>query len=293
VIGRVVLLGAALVISSCSHAVHQEAVRQPVRRIDHIMIRVAEPRELYEFFSDVLKLPVAWPLTSPRAGVSTGGVSFGNVNVEAIRFPGQTDPGPRLMGIALEPSPLNESLAELDRRGITHGEPRPLVVVAADGSRNTQWTNVTLLQFSDSDSPADATMHVFLSEYSPAYVNVDQRRARLQTQLTDSGGGPLGVVAVKEVVIGASDMEASGRLWRTLLESAPSRGVWQVGDGPGVRLVPAGEDTLQALVIEVASLSRARAFLREKGLLGPETADGAAIDPSRIGLDLRLVEARR
>ena len=74
-------------------------------------------------------------------------------------------------------------MAELDRRGITYGERRPLVSVGPDGSRNIQWTNVTLRQFSDSDGPADATMHTFLSEYSPTYVDVEQRRARLRREL--------------------------------------------------------------------------------------------------------------
>jgi catechol 2,3-dioxygenase-like lactoylglutathione lyase family enzyme len=296
VIGRAVLLAATLTIAGCSQVEPQarEATRQPIRRIDHIMIRVQDPRELYAFFTEVLELPVAWPLISPRTGVSTGGVSFGNVNIEAIQFPGQQDPGPRLMGIAFEPSPLNEALAELDRRRITYGEPRPLVSTEADGSSRTQWTNVTLLHLSDSDSPANAKLHVFLSEYSPAYVNVEERRARLHKQLTDSGGGPLGVVAVKEAVIGASDFEASRRLWRKLLDSESSPGIWQIGDGPAIRLVPAAENAMQAIVVEVASLSRSKKFLREKGLLGSESVNEATIDPSRIGgLNIRLVEAQR
>jgi hypothetical protein len=39
-----------------------------------------------------------------------------------------------------------------------------------------------------------------LGEYSPAYADVDARRARLRSQLMNRGGGPLGVVAVKEPV---------------------------------------------------------------------------------------------
>ena len=265
----------------------------PIRQIDHIMIRTGDPRQLYAFFTDTLQLPIAWALTSPRAGVMTGGVGFGNVNVEAIQFPGQTDPRPRLLGFALEPSALDESVAELNRRGVTLGERRPLVATGADGSRRTLWTNVTLRQLSDSDSPADATVHIFLSEYSPAYVNVDERRARLRAELIKSGGGPLGVVDVKEVVIGAVDVALAGRAWQTLLDpsTAAASHTWPIGAGPAVRLVPAGENGVQALVIRVASLARAKAFLRDTQLLGTETAGQLTIDPSRIGgLDLRLVE---
>lgn len=292
--GKAVFSALALVISGCAATQATEAQHRPIRQVDHIMIRVADPRELYAFFTEVLELPVAWPLVSPRAGVTTGGVSFGNVNVEAIRFPEQTDEGPRLLGLALEPAGLGETLAELDRREITYGEPRPLISATPNGSRTTLWTNVTLLQFSDAESPAVGRLHVFISEYSPNYVNVDQRRARLQSQLHDRGGGPLGIVAVKEVVIGVSDFEASRRLWRRLLGSESSPGLWRVGDGPALRLARATADELQALVVAVTSLSRSTSFLRERGLLGSESTNSATIDPARIGgLDIRLVETVR
>ena len=269
------------------------ATAPPIRQIDHIMIRTGDPRQLYAFFAETLQLPVAWPMTSPRAGVMTGGVGFGNVNVEAIQFPGQTDTRPRLLGLAFEPSALDESLIELKRRGLASGEPRPLVATGPDGAKRTLWTNVTLREFSDADSPADATIHIFLSEYSPAYVNVGERRARLQKQLVDSGGGPLGVVEVKEVVIGAVDVEAARRLWQKLLDPTPAAtsNTWPIGSGPAVRLVSANENRVQALRIRVASLERAKIFLRERQLLGAEGAGHVSIDPSKVGgLDLRLVE---
>jgi hypothetical protein len=152
---------------------------------------------------------------------------------------------------------------------------------------------VTLREFSDSDSPANATIHIFLSEYSPTYVNVDERRARLRAQLVNSGGGPLGVVEVKEVLIGAVDVEAARRLWQKLLDPTPSAtsDMWQIGSGPAVRLVPDKANRIQALLIRVASLERAKAFLRERQLLGVDAAGQVTIDPSKIGgLDLRLVE---
>jgi catechol 2,3-dioxygenase-like lactoylglutathione lyase family enzyme len=266
---------------------------QPIRQIDHIMIRTGDPRELYAFFAETLQLPIAWPMTSPRAGVMTGGVGFGNVNVEAIQVPGQTDSRPRLLGFAFEPSALDESLIELKRRGLTFGERRPLVATGPDGSKGTLWTNVTLRQLSDSDSPADATIHIFLSEYSPTYVNVDERRARLRAQLINSGGGPLGVVDVKEVIIGAVDLEAARKLWQTLLDPTPSAtsNTWQVGGGPALRLVRANANRIEAMVIRVASLERAKAFLRDRQLLGAETAGQVTINQSKVGgLALRLVD---
>jgi catechol 2,3-dioxygenase-like lactoylglutathione lyase family enzyme len=289
----VVLLVSLSTLDGAEISSQTRARSQLIRQIDHIMIRTGDPRELYTFFAETLQLPIAWPMTSPRAGVMTGGVGFGNVNVEAIQVPGQTDPRPRLLGFAFEPSALDESLIELKRRGLTSGERRRLVAAGPDGSKRVLWTNVTLRQFSDSDSPADATIHIFLSEYSPAYVNVSERRARLRAELVNGGGGPLGVIDVKEVIIGVVDLEAARQLWQNLVDPTRSAtsNMWQVGDGPAVRLVRANENRIEALVIRVASLDRAKAFLRGRQLLGAETAGHVTIDPSKVGgLELRLVD---
>ena len=153
------------------------------------------------------------------------------------------------------------------------------------------WTNVTLRQFSDSDSPANATLHVFLSEYSRTYVNVGERRARLRRQLVEAGGGPLGVVEIKELIIGATDLDTARRLWQRLLNPTPAStsDTWQIGNGPAIRLVSDSENRVQTLVIRVASLERAQAFLRAKQLLGADREGQPTIDPSKIGgLHIRL-----
>ncbi len=219
------------------------------------------------------------------------------MNVEAIRFSGQKGQPSRvqLLGFGFEPSPLATSLDGLDRPGITYGERRPLISTAQDASKNTLWTNVPLRQFSDGEA-ADATMHVFLSEYSPKYVNVEERRERLRTQLAERGGGPLGVEAVKEVVVGVRDLETARRLWQKLLDPMPSSSfsTWQVRDGPAIRLFQAQENAPQGLVISVVSLPRAKAFLREKGLLGVDSEQQATIEPSKIyGLNIRVVEKEK
>ena len=61
-------------------------------------------------------------------------------------------------------------------------------------------------------------MHVFLTEYSPTYVNVEERRARLRKRLTESHGGSLGVEAVKEIIVGVTDLETARGLWQKLLD---------------------------------------------------------------------------
>lgn len=51
--------------------------QSPIQHIDHIMIRTDRPAEIYALLTDVLRLPVAWPLAD-RGGVVSGGVGFGN-----------------------------------------------------------------------------------------------------------------------------------------------------------------------------------------------------------------------
>ena len=282
-------------VFSVLHAAAQvKELTPPVRRIDHIMIRMDDPDKFYTFVTKTLRLPVAWPLAT-RGGVTSGAVGVGNTNIEGIQFPGQKPSNAKLVGFGFEPSPLAECLDELDRRGITYGKPRPFVVTEQGGSVKTLFTNVTLQQFSDADRPVNATMHIFLSEYSATYVDVEKRRARLRRELQESGGGPLGITGVKEVIVGATDLSEARRLWKKLLgpngPSAP--GVWPVGDGPAIRVVRAKENKLQGLIISVASLPQAKAFLREKGLLGPVTRKRVTIDSSKIqGLNIQLIENR-
>ena len=76
-------------------------------------------------------------------------------------------------------------------------------------------------------------------------------------------------------------------------QEASAPGLWQLGDGPAIRLVQAAENELQGLVITVASLPRAESFLREKALLGTATKEGLTIDVSRIeGLNIRIIEKK-
>ena len=118
----------------------------------------------------------------------------------------------------------------------------------------------------------------------------------MRAELAKTGGGPMGVEDLKEVIVGVNDLEAASRLWQRLLDPTPVAGssTWQVGDGPSIRLVQAKHNTTQGLVIRVASLQRAKTFLREKGLLGTHSEDEATIDPSKIySLNIRVVEKAR
>ncbi len=70
--------------------------------------------------------------------------------------------------------------------------------------------------------------------------------------------------------------------------------MWQVSDGPAIRLVQAKENAAQGLVITVQSLPRAKTFLRERSLLGTHSEKEATIDSSKMhGLNIGVVENQR
>jgi hypothetical protein len=133
---------------------------------------------------------------------------------------------------------------------------------------------------------------VFLSEYNPVYVDAEQRRARLRHELAAREGGPLGIRGVEEIVVGTTDLDAANRLYGKLLApTQPVSGVWRIGDGPAIRLVRADRNLVHGLLVRVASLARARAFLEERKLLGSASEMRVTIAPSKIhGLNIALFE---
>jgi hypothetical protein len=184
-------------------------------------------------------------------------------------------------------------LDELQRRGVPHGPLRPLISTDTNGAKRTLFTNVTLLDLSDSALPVDAAMHIFVSDYDPTYVDVASRRARLSDELTASRGGPLGVESMREIVVGSSDVATMRPRWQRLLDPArPTRdGAWQVGTGPAIRIVRAKENRVEALVVRVKSLARAKAFLHTHGLLARGPSAEVMLDPSKVfGINMRLVQ---
>jgi len=294
--GRTIACGlvALLMLRSVELTAQRRPAERPLRQIDHVMIKADDPREVLAFFTETLGLPIAWRVEE-RGGVVSGGVGFGNVNVEAIRFPGQASLSSRaqLTGFGFEPSSMRACLEELQRRGVPHGPLRPLISTDTNGTKHPLFTNVTLLGLSDSALPVNATIHIFVSEYDPSYIDVPGRRARLREELSASRGGPLGVESMSEIVVGASDVDTMRPRWQRLLDPArPTRaGAWQVGTGPAIRIVPAKENRVEELVVRVRSLPRAKAFLRTHGLLAREPAAEVMLDPSKVfGIKMRLVQ---
>ena len=121
----------------------------------------------------------------------------------------------------------------------------------------------------------------------------DQKRAGDLARLRERGGGALGLERVREVVAAVRDFRKAREMWGRLYAPATevSHGVWEIEDGPALRLVKSDSNSIKELVLKVSSLERAETHLRESGMLGTVTDEEITINPARIeGLCVRLVK---
>lgn len=79
----------------------------------------------------------------------------------------------------------------------------------------------------------------------------------------------MGIVEVKEIVIGVTDLIVASEQWRSLLEGPEqeSDGLFTFGDGPRIRLVQAEQAGIREVVIGARSVEKARQFLVDRGFL--------------------------
>ncbi len=303
-----------------------------VRRIDHLIIRVADSRydELYALFADTLRLPTPWPPTD-HPTLRSGGIFAGNVDFEILHVPADhiTDQA-ELYGVVFEAwdAQAAELTAALRERGFVY---LPSAYTQAESGKAPKllWMNYFLESFwprnrwqrllfgikrfvpdslwlrssNNSSGNANAVQWmfnqvfrqgiVFLVKYNPAWRDIDAERRISKAQFAMRDGGVLGLVRVKEVAVGTTQLTESSAQWRRLLRPAfEETGLcWQVGDGPSLRVITAARDGLHHMVWEVASLAEAQAALAERDLLGTVMPDQITLDPAKcFGLDIRLVE---
>lgn len=236
-------------------------------------------------------------------------------------------------GLVLEPDSLDEAVAELDRRSIPHASPfpdptslpsgglfdfdpravppwTPVMIGGVLGDRVVarvarltpepvaRWSTRMMVRFWG--ERLAGRMHQMMSQTRAVYVNEfhPQIRAkvdpdRMRGFLDEVGGGGIGLIGVREVVLGVRGLEEEIERWQALLEPAPALevGLWQLPSGPALRLEstpgPSGR-----LICEVKDIDAARAFLEEQRLLGSSTGAEVKIAPEALaGLDVRLVSA--
>lgn len=298
--------------------------KEIIKRIDHLLVRVAPPDPLFAILKDQLLLPQAWPVTR-NAFFLSGGIHLGNLNLDIFQLnqdPVEENQTARLYGVAFEIQPYEKSLPALRQRGIPHTPPMPFYQLDEQGWQIVSWMNVYLGGLFHSSPLASAFFR--LSHHIPAntwekatlpsdfnlrfglpYIynhvyphgityavqyNPAWRGINIVTEPDHSG---LDIKQVVEVTIGTNDFLNARECWKKLLQpySEISQGIWQFPDGLRLRLKPAASDGLLHMVWQVHSLNRAVQFLHRKGMMGKEKKGIVRIDPDQVmGLDIRLVQ---
>ena len=281
-----------LALASCTPSPPAVATDQTplLRGIDHFFATSADPEPLYRFFRDSLQWPEVYPFRD-YGDFASGVVSAGNVLFEVVTWKvpaGETLPT-ELKGIAFEPGgDLPGYLATLRERGIPYAKPDSVMFTNDSGVRVLAYVN-TGLDGAGGLPPSSAS--IFIND-NLKHAGAPASRKTGSDELERRNGGPLGVLAVVELLIGVEDRDTALAQWRKVLGSPgqESQGVITFPAGPAMRFVGAAKGAIIEMVVRVRSLDRAKGFLAARGWLG--SADGdVLIAPAAVGgLKIRLVE---
>lgn len=278
-----------------------------VRRIDHLSMVVDDAPATFEMLRERLGLVVGFPMFDvpdemrSAAGERTGFFALGNIALEVVEasvIPREKRDEIEVNIIVFEPDPIDDAVAELDRRGISYVPPRPIVI--PEGAEFP----LTFLRDAQS-KPEPGSIHgtqlifqgfiggnALAMCYEWAYVPVSVMRDSMRRALDEAPDRPLPIVGATEVVIGATDVDAERRRWQQLLDPVVEQepGLWGFEDGPALRLIAHERNAVVGLVLQVSDVERAVRYLKEHDMLASRSADELAIAPGSIGgLNLTLV----
>jgi hypothetical protein len=271
---------------------YQDAATQAPRlieQIDHILLVPDNPRGLFDFLTQDLKLPVAWPFRE-YGSFASGGVFAGNVNLEAaVLSGGSAQTMSKIAGIAFEPSGSTEEVVrELDRRQIAHLEPQPFEM-GPDGNKMKLWTNTVLKDMLPGSFVFICEYHIYkIRNTEPSAV-----RNQLRETLRKADGGPLGIAYVSEVKIKVKERYKVLENWKKFL--APYEGFqddcFDLGEGPKIRFSEADVDRIESIEIKVKSLEKAFSFLSPRRMVGTKNERRIVTDPNKtFGIIFEFVE---
>lgn len=279
---RMALAGGAAALAGAIAVPAAAASEGVVSRVDHISMACPDAEPLFKLMTGAFDLPVAFPYARYGLGVGSGGVYIGNMAIEIAQAPG-APPHARASVLVFAPArSADASLAEMERRGLAHGD---LIPIRGGPGPDAPLTWVLL----DARNMGAQGLRVVLCDYR---IDTKTPAVAGAKKLGETHGGPLGLIKAREVVIGVRDLPTARTRWRALLTPIAERGDRFVpSEGPPVRLKAADQDAFQALVIEVRSLSQARRALAAQGIAVAERDGGLDLGPGMQGLPVSLVQA--
>jgi hypothetical protein len=227
-------------------------------------------KELFTLFNKTFGLPVVYDYQS-FGNFSSGGLWLGNITFEFVGHAGGDDNKAAIIGVSLEPTGHADAIVPvLDRVHITHEAPK---VAQMDGK--PFYTVIYLKDFT-----ADKRK-IFVCDYADRKF-IDGFSIRADSVFKANNGGPLGIVGLKTIVIGTTDLTVQTALWEKI-PAIKKTGDHSFGftDGPDIQLVPDSTECVKEIVVKVQSVEEARVFLSRQGYLKQEESV-TMIDPDKV-----------
>lgn len=266
------------------------------RAIDHVMIRLISVDQLFSLFSNVLGLPVSWPLQ--RSSFATfGWINVGNTDLELWAAASNSDlpydcQPPLFHGFALDPVELSSNISKLAELGIACKTPRPYQTTNEHGLTVTNFTNSVVLDLSSETCCiffCDWDKNGSIFPWKERLTSVE-RRARDQDAFEQCKGGALGIVGLSQIELCLQNLSDATTKWCAMTgsDSMPIALI----DETILELSAGKHNVIQSLTFEVRSLAVAKAFLADKDLLEVVTESELVLALTATGgLRFRFVEA--
>jgi hypothetical protein len=226
-----------------------------LKRIDHVMVESKDPSEAIKLFHGTLGLPLAWPLKD-HGFYWSGGIGFGNVNIEYISFKNSEKGLNRLAGVAFEANEkLDKAIQVLKEKGIPH----------RIGERTENYTSLIF------ELEGYRTL-LFICEYG---YPVKEWKEMLRREFSRSGGGIPGVKEVKKVWLNDRNAEVNLPKWSEIASGVFIHGL-RFESGPALCLTQDRE------FIEIKVGSREKAMEHLLRIEGVKTGKDFAFEIQEV-----------
>jgi hypothetical protein len=250
-----------------------------VIKVDHFYAYSTNAPELFEMFKNKFKLPLIYDYQE-FGNVSGGGLWLGNVTLGFVNYRGLGPEKALFKGLALEPVQHTDTITQiLDDLGVVYNPPIP-VRFTVDGVDKTYWTNIVLKDLTSGD------IRVFICDYTDRnFLSAPKKAAR--KIFTEQGGGPLGIIGLRKIVVAASDIDKALQAWVSIPGAKKNGNHFRFIDGPEIVVEKAEKDGIKEIQVQVRSVEAASKFLTDNQMLSTENKI-TMIDPGKV-FGLRIV----
>lgn len=232
-----------------------------INQIDHILVQTKYAKETFNVLVKVLDLPIAWDIKDFKNIFISGGICFGNINIEILNYekvlrdqkivPDKEGS----IGIAFEPiNSIEETVMELNKQGLKHGKIEPFNE-HIHGKNKTLWTNLFMKKLLGESQ-------IFFCKYE---ADIQKRRTRLSNDLKNRQGGKIKIESVKEIVIGYSQNEILEK-WKKI-SSGEEENIRSFECGPKIRFVKNAKNEILSILLKVESIDKAKKAIEDNELV--------------------------